>query len=53
VYIVERGRAAEVPVTVGRRLGAAITILQGLAPGALVIDSVGDRVRPGAKITVR
>jgi RND family efflux transporter MFP subunit len=53
VYIVERGRAAEVPVTVGRRLGAAVTILQGLAPGALVIDSVGDRVRPGTKITVR
>jgi RND family efflux transporter MFP subunit len=53
VYIVERGRATEVPVTIGRRLGASVTILQGLAPGALVIDSVGDRVRPGATIKVR
>ena len=53
VYMVDRGRAAEIPVTVGKRLGGAVTILQGLASGALVIDSVGDRVRPGAKVTVR
>jgi hypothetical protein len=53
VYMVDRGRAAEIPVTVGKRLGGAVTILQGLASGALVIDSVSDRVRPGAKVTVR
>jgi len=53
VYIVDRGHAAEVPVTVGQRLGGSVTVLQGLATGALVIDSVGDRVRPGAKVKVR
>lgn len=53
VYIVDRGRAAEVPVTIGKRVGRSVTILQGLAAGALVIDSVSDRVRPGAKVTVR
>ena len=53
VYIVASGRAAEVPVTAGKRLGGSVTILQGLAAGALVIDSVGDRVRTGTKVTVR
>ena len=53
VYMVDRGRAAEVPVTVGKRLGGSVIILQGLASGALVIDSVGDRVRPGTKVKLR
>jgi len=53
VYTVDRGRATEVPVTVGKRLGTLVTILQGLTPGALVIDSVSERVRPGGKVTVR
>jgi multidrug efflux pump subunit AcrA (membrane-fusion protein) len=53
VYGVEGDRAREIPVTVGRRLGGFVTILQGLAVGALVIDSVGDRVRPGVKVKVQ
>jgi RND family efflux transporter MFP subunit len=53
VYVVEGGRAREIPVTVGKRLGGFVTVLQGLAAGALVIDSVGDRVRPGAKVKVQ
>jgi multidrug efflux pump subunit AcrA (membrane-fusion protein) len=53
VYMVNQDRAAEIPVAVGKRLGSAVTILQGLAPGALVIDSVGEGVRPGVKVTVR
>jgi RND family efflux transporter MFP subunit len=53
VYMVNQDRAAEIPVAVGKRLGNAVTILQGLAPGALVIDSVGEGVRPGVKVTVR
>jgi RND family efflux transporter MFP subunit len=53
VYTVDRGRATEVPVTVGKRLGTLVTILQGLTPGALVIDSVSEGVRPGGKVTVR
>ena len=53
VYEMDRGRAVEVPVTVGKRLGGSVTITQGLAAGTLVIDSVSDRVQPGAKIKVR
>ena len=53
VYEMDRGRAAEVPVTVGKRLGGSVTITQGLAAGTLVIDSVSDRVQPGARIKVR
>ena len=53
VYKVDGGRAAEVPVTLGKRLGGSVSILQGLAAGALVIDSVSDRVRPGVKIKIR
>ena len=53
VYMVNGGRAAEIPVATGKRLGSAVSILQGLAPGALVIDSISDRVQPGVKVTVR
>jgi HlyD family secretion protein len=53
VYVVDRGRAREIPVSVGARFGGFVTILQGLAVGALVIDSVGERVRPGAKVKVQ
>jgi len=52
-YTVSGDRAVEVPVTLGRRLGYSVVIQQGLAPGTMVIDSVGDRVRPGATVKVR
>ena len=52
-YTVSGDRAVEVPVTLGRRLGYSVVIPRGLAPGTMVIDSVGDRVRPGATVKVR
>ena len=52
-YTVDQGRAVEVPVTVGRRVGMSVAVLQGLAVGTLVIDSVGERVQPGVSVTVR
>lgn len=52
-YTISGDRAVEVPVTLGRRLGYSVVIQQGLAPGTLVIDSVGDRVRPGVTVKVR
>jgi len=52
-YTVSGDRAVEVPVTLGRRLGYSVVIQRGLAPGTMVIDSVGDRVRPGATVKVR
>jgi len=53
VYVVERGRAAEVPVVVGREVGSSVAIREGLRPGTQVIDSVGDRLRGGVKVKVQ
>ena len=52
VYTVTAGHAVEVPVMVGRRVGLGVAVLQGLAAGTLVIDSVDARVRRGAKVKV-
>ncbi len=53
VFVVERGRAVEVPVVVGRQVGASVAIREGLRPGVQVVDSVGGRLRGGAKVTVQ
>src|SRR2546421_2296352 len=53
VFVVEAGRAVEVPVVVGRQLGSSVAVREGLHPGALVVDSVGARLRGGAKVTVQ
>lgn len=53
VFVVERGRAVEVPVVVGRELGSSVAIREGLKPGVQVIDSVGSRLRSGAKVKVQ
>src|SRR5689334_6557738 len=52
VYVVQNGRAVEVPVTVGRQVGTGVAIREGLAAGTKVIDSIGDRVRRGARVKV-
>jgi len=53
VFVVERGRAVEVPVVVGRQVGSSVAIREGLRPGVQVVDSVGARLRGGAKVTVQ
>ena len=53
VFVIERGRAVEVPVVVGRQLGSSVAIHEGLHPGVQVVDSVGARLRGGAKVTVQ
>src|SRR3989454_5739224 len=53
VFGVERGRAVEVPVVVGRQVGSSVAIREGLHPGVHVVDSVGARLRGGAKVTVQ
>lgn len=50
VYTVTSGRAVEIPVTVGQRVGQGVAILQGLAVGTQVVDSVSDRVQRGVKV---
>ena len=53
VFVVEGGRAVEVPVVVGRRVGSSVAIREGLRPGVRIIDSVAAGVRSGAKVTVQ
>jgi RND family efflux transporter MFP subunit len=52
VFTVSSGRAVEIPVVTGRRVGRGVAVLQGLAVGTQVIDSVDDRVRGGLKVKV-
>jgi RND family efflux transporter MFP subunit len=53
VFIVEGGRAVEVPVVTGRQVGSSVAIREGLRPGVQVVDSVGASLRGGAKVTVQ
>src|SRR2546426_1317635 len=53
VFVVERGRAVEVPVVAGRQVGSSVAIREGLRPGGQVVDSVSARLRGGAKVTVQ
>lgn len=52
VFTVASGRAVDIPVVVGRRVGRGVAVLQGLAVGTQVIDSVDDRVQRGVKVKV-
>jgi hypothetical protein len=40
----------EIPVVVGRRVGQGVAVLQGLAVGTQVVDSVSDRLQRGVKV---
>src|SRR5882672_11425441 len=53
VFVVEGGRAVEVPVLVGRQLGSSVAIREGLRPRVQVVDSVSASLRGGAKVTVQ
>ena len=51
VFRVEGDRAAEVPVTVGRKLGSLVEIKSGLKEGDKIIAKVDERIKAGAKVT--
>ncbi len=53
VFVVEGGRAVEVPVLAGRQVGSGVAIRDGLRPGVQVVDSVGANLRSGVKVTVQ
>jgi len=53
VFVVEHGRAVELPVVPGRQLGSSVAIREGLRPGVQVVDSVGARLRGGAKVILQ
>jgi HlyD family secretion protein len=52
VYQVENGRAVEVPVVTGARLGAHIEIKEGLQEGDKVVAKADERIKPGSKLAV-
>jgi RND family efflux transporter MFP subunit len=53
VYVVSDGRAVEVAVTAGRHFGSSVAILEGVAVGTAVVDSVDDRLQRGVKVNVK
>jgi len=53
VYVVEKGRAASRPVTIGRRNGLAAQLISGLKGGETVILHPGDTVSEGKKVRLR
>jgi HlyD family secretion protein len=52
-YRVENGKAIEVPVTVGRRMGSFAEIAAGLKAGDKVVARVDDRIRAGTRVAVK
>jgi RND family efflux transporter MFP subunit len=50
VYRVQNGRAAEVPVVTGRRIGNIVEIKEGLKEGDGVIANAGENIRHGSKV---
>ena len=52
-FVVDSGKAALSPVTIGHRGEAEVEILSGLAPGAGVAVHPGDRVKDGARVEAR
>lgn len=50
VFVVDKGRARQRDVEVGRRSAERIEVLRGLAPGAEVILFPSDRIRDGVRV---
>jgi RND family efflux transporter MFP subunit len=52
VFRVEEGRAVEVPVETGARLGNQIEIKAGLREGDKVVAKADEKIQPGVKLSV-
>ncbi len=53
VYEIRDGRAAEVPVTAGSRIGSYAEIRSGLKPGDKVIAAVDKRIENGSRVALK
>ena len=53
VYRIEDGRAVEVPVTVGRRMGGFAEIQSGIKAGDKVITRVNESIEAGSRVAVK
>lgn len=53
VYQVREGKAVEVPVVLGQRIGNQVEIKEGLKAGDKVIASADEKIRPGTRVVVK
>lgn len=53
VYQVKDGRAVEVPVAVGQRMGSLVEIKEGLKTGDKVIARADDRIAAGTRVALK
>jgi RND family efflux transporter MFP subunit len=53
VYRIKDGRAVEVPVAVGRRMGSLAEIQDGIKAGDKIIARADDRIAAGTRVTLR
>jgi len=53
VYQLKDGKAVEVPVAVGRRMGSLAEIKEGLKPGDKVIARVDDQIAAGTRVALK
>jgi RND family efflux transporter MFP subunit len=53
VYQINDGRAVEVPVTAGQKLGGSLEIKTGLKNGDRVIANVDERIQAGSKLSLK
>jgi multidrug efflux pump subunit AcrA (membrane-fusion protein) len=53
VYQSKDGKAVEVPVAVGRRMGSLVEIKDGLKPGDKVIARADDKISSGTRVALK
>jgi RND family efflux transporter MFP subunit len=53
VFVVRDGRATEIPVVVGERIGQEVVIKTGISGGEKVIAVVNDQIKEGVKVKVK
>jgi RND family efflux transporter MFP subunit len=53
VFVVQDGRAVEVPVVIGERIGMFTEVKEGISTGERVIARVDDRINQGTKVRVK
>lgn len=53
VYVVERGRAAFRPVTLGQRGARAVEVVAGIRPGEVVVRHPDERIQAGVRVVER
>ncbi len=53
VYIVRDEKAVEIPVTLGKEMGAYIEIKSGLMNGDKVIETIDEKIKDGVKVTIK